>query len=120
MKTWIAIFCGGGLGALTRYVVGQATAFFLVTTFPLATLLINLTGCLLYGIAGAMLKSHHPNWLSALILIGFLGGYTTFSTYMADNVGLLELNQLAFMWLNLAGQVIMGFGAFILGRWLVT
>lgn len=114
------ILVGGGLGSLMRFFVDQVVVFFIPSSFALGVALVNITGCLAYGMCGAMLKAHHPNWLSAFVLIGFLGGYTTFSTYMADNVGLMELNRLSWMFFNMFLQTALGFGAFVLGRWLVN
>lgn len=77
------IFLGGGLGASARY----ALTLIIPHTdgkIPYAILTANLLGCLLIGLAFGLVKSDQPAWLSPLLITGFLGGFTTFSTFALD------------------------------------
>ncbi len=81
--TFLLIFLGGGLGAIARY----ALALLIPHTegkIPYAILVSNLLGCFLIGIAYGAIKSHHPQWAYPLIITGFLGGFTTFSSFALD------------------------------------
>lgn len=86
MTVW-AVLCvaiGGGIGAGARWTIDQALRS--PRGFPWAIMLINVTGCFAMVIAHALLAPVAP--LAATALVGFLGGYTTFSTVNADAVGL--------------------------------
>ena len=81
------VFIGGGLGAASRWLV--ANSIKVSSGFPWATLSVNLMGCFLIGIASYYaLKGNHL--LMSLGIIGFLGGFTTFSSYGLDLMRLLE------------------------------
>lgn len=82
---------GGALGALARW--GVATALpHSPGAWPWATLLVNLTGCLLLGALTAALaaRAPEPGWVRPLLAVGVLGGYTTYSAFAVETVGLVE------------------------------
>ena len=82
---------GGALGALARW--GVATALPHSTGgWPWATLLVNLTGCLLLGALTAALtaRSPEPPWARPFLAVGVLGGYTTYSAFAVEVVGLAD------------------------------
>ncbi len=82
---------GGALGALARW--GVATALpHSPGGWPWATLLVNLTGCLLLGAlaAGLAARSPEPPWARPFLAVGVLGGYTTYSAFAVEAVGLVE------------------------------
>lgn len=89
MLFWIAI--GGAAGSVLRYTLGGAVQRAAHAAFPIGTLMVNVTGCFVIG----MLSQHfmntqtHPQLRSALIT-GFCGGYTTFSAFSLETVGLIE------------------------------
>ena len=83
---------GGALGALARW--GVATALpHDPGVWPWATLVVNLTGCLLIGVLLAVLLSRFPasNWARPFLAVGVLGGYTTFSTFAVEVVRSVEV-----------------------------
>jgi CrcB protein len=61
---------------------------------PYAILTCNLLGCLLIGIIYGLVKSHHPTWISPLAVTGFLGGFTTFSTFALDSQKLMQAGNI--------------------------
>lgn len=61
---------------------------------PYGILTANLLGCLLIGIIYGLVKSHHPTWISPLAVTGFLGGFTTFSTFALDTQKLIQSGNL--------------------------
>ena len=91
----IAIFCGAGLGALLRAWFNVLAAS-VSSTIPVGTLIANLLGSYLIGIALAFFLDHpaiSPQW-RLFIITGFLGGLTTFSSFSADVVMLMQRDQL--------------------------
>ena len=91
----IAIFCGAGLGALLRAWF-NVLATSVSSTIPIGTLIANLLGSYLIGIALAFFLDHpaiSPQW-RLFIITGFLGGLTTFSSFSADVVMLMQRDQL--------------------------
>ncbi|MGY1682803.1 fluoride efflux transporter FluC [Geodermatophilus sp. SYSU D01176] len=82
---------GGALGALARW--GVATALpHSPGGWPWATLLVNLTGCLLFGALAVVLtaRAHEPAWARPFLAVGVLGGYTTYSAFAVETVALVE------------------------------
>jgi fluoride exporter len=82
---------GGVLGALGRWAVASALPAG-PGEWPWATLLVNLTGCLLIGVLLAVLLARFPTsrWLRPFLAVGVLGGYTTYSTFAVETVLLVE------------------------------
>jgi CrcB protein len=90
-----AIFCGAGLGALLRVWFNTVSVGFSAIV-PMGTFISNLLGCYLVGIAVAFFANHpavSSEW-RLFIITGFLGGLTTFSSFSAEVVSLLERGQL--------------------------
>lgn len=86
---WIAL--GAIPGALSRYYLTVICTQQFGTSFPYGTLIINLSGALLMGFFVALFQSiGSPTYLSLLITVGFLGSYTTFSTYELDTSNFLR------------------------------
>lgn len=83
MAKYIYIAVGGGLGSIARYWVGSTVAGRLGTRFPYGTFVINITACVLLGFAMTWLGKRtgvNPSW-RFFVPIGFIGAYSTFSTY---------------------------------------
>src|SRR6266542_1096488 len=90
---WVSL--GGGLGALARYALGGWIAGRAGTAFPLHTFLINVTGSLVIGVLLTLLTERFevdPAWRLFLV-VGFLGGYTTFSSYTFEGLTLLQAGE---------------------------
>jgi CrcB protein len=103
---WIALAAGSALGGCARYACSLAAARWLPHSLPWGTLLVNLTGCLLIG----LLSGHKgPQALPRLLLVvGFCGSFTTFSTFALETLQLLETGN----FLRAAGVV---FGSVLVG-----
>lgn len=96
MQKYLYIAVGGALGALARYLVGVAVAGRMGTRFPYGTFVINMTACVILGFSLTFLSRRaglNPAW-RYLIPVGFVGAYSTFSTYEWET--LAELRSGAF------------------------
>ena len=115
---WISI--GAVLGANLRYWVSDWAAQRFGSSFPYGTLLINLTGSFLLGLIISMALENFmidPR-LRLLLIIGFLGSYTTFSTFAYESVTLISQGQWGAGLFNLFGSSILGALFAVLGIWL--
>lgn len=95
MKQILAIAAGGSIGAVLRYGVANAVHMFTSRNFPYGTLLINVSGSLIMGLLYVLLVERlalSPEWRAA-ILIGMLGGYTTFSSFSIETLLLFEQGE---------------------------
>lgn len=92
MNMIFAIAAGGAAGSVLRYLSGRAAVFMFGDTFPYGTLFVNIFGCFLMGLcAGFFAQSFAPSpEMKAFILIGVLGGFTTFSSFSLDALTLYE------------------------------
>ncbi len=89
MMNALLIFLGSGLGGVSRYGVSNLMYWLLGRGFPYGTLMVNATGCLMMGFlfAKAVMMSAS---IRSMLLIGFLGGYTTFSSFSIETLALFE------------------------------
>ena len=92
MNLFIAIFLGGGFGALSRYLIIDQNNKLGTNSFPYGTMLVNILGALLIGAIYYLLISKViiNEQLKVFITIGFLGGFTTFSSFNLDFFKLIE------------------------------
>jgi len=115
---WISI--GAVLGANLRYWVGDWAAQRFGSGFPYGTMLVNLTGSFLLGLLVSLTLEHFiidPR-LRILLTIGFLGSYTTFSTFAYESVTLISQGQWGLGIFNLLGSSVLGALFAVLGIWL--
>lgn len=120
LQNLILVGTGGFLGSVCRYVLSGHVLRPWSTTFPVGTLAVNILGSLAMGYALAYLATRSGQFESfrALVVIGFLGGFTTFSAFSAETLGLLQAGHLLRAGLNAGLSVILcllavaaGFGA---------
>lgn len=116
----LLVAVGGSVGSVLRYAAsGLAQDLFRNSTFPVGTLLVNLAGCLLIG-AGSQLaeaRGAFSDSSRALLFIGVLGGFTTFSAFSNETFSLFRSGSPLLAWLNVAVQVLGGLGCVWLGRY---
>ena len=122
MIQFLAVALGGAAGCLLRYATTLGAARFLGTGFPFGTLIVNLVGCLLAGLVFGLAEQRAgiSPVIRLLVLTGFLGGFTTFSTFMAETVTLMQAGSMllalgSFVGNNVAGGVLAVAGIY-LGR----
>lgn len=112
----LLIAIGGAVGSAVRYLFSQAVQRASGTLFPVGTLAVNFAGCLVFGfVAGAAeQRVHLAPELRMFLLVGILGGFTTFSSYAFESLSLMRDGQWLAAAVNVAGQAIAG----IAGVWL--
>jgi CrcB protein len=107
----LIVMAGGAIGAYARYVVGGWFAARYGPMFPWGTLVVNLTGSFTLGLfVGARDGGHYalsPAW-TLLFAVGFLGAYTTFSTFAVETVHLISLRSYLMAAANVLGSVALG------------
>jgi CrcB protein len=116
VKYALILLCGGA-GSLARYLVGMAVTARLGSRFPWGTLLVNVSGSFLIGLIMTVLTeraSLSPNWRFALV-VGFLGGYTTFSSFEWETFAAVRAGGFWIGAMNVAGSVTLGYAAVWLG-----
>jgi CrcB protein len=118
MNHFVAVFIGGGLGSLARYSIGLGTAR-LAQFFPLGTFLSNAFATLLLALFVVWLlpRLDQHAWMHSLLVIGFCGGFSTFSTFSVDTFKLAESGQGLLAVANVLINVLVCFGlAYIIMR----
>lgn len=115
----VLVACGGALGALTRYALGLLATHWggRWAEFPAMTLLINVSGSFVLGLLTALVgRGVWPPEVRLLLGAGFLGAYTTFSTFSVDTDTLLVRGDYGKAALYLLGNVGLGVAAALVGR----
>ena len=88
---FLLIAVGGAAGSLLRYLIGGAVHRMSAGGFPVGTMFVNVSGCFLIGILlRQFLNMQVSPEMRALLIVGFCGGFTTFSTFSAETLGLIE------------------------------
>jgi CrcB protein len=111
------IAAGGALGALARYALGGLVQEWAGARFPYGTLVVNVSGCLVMGMVMTLLTQRgvvHPNW-RFLVPIGFIGAYTTFSTFEYETFRAIEQGGWMIALVNVTVSVVAGFAALVAG-----
>jgi CrcB protein len=112
---WLAVAAGGALGSMARYAFSTAILRVTGSLFPVGTFAVNFVGCVVFGVVIGVAE-HRVNLTPetrAFVLVGLLGGFTTFSTYAFESIGLLRDGQFSSAALNIVGQVACG----LVGMW---
>ena len=110
---WIAIALGGAAGALARYGLSTVVYGWLGRAFPWGTLAVNVLGSAAIGLCFALVMQRvtveegSAALLQSAVVVGFLGAFTTFSTFSLETIGLLEAGQIGRALLNAMGSVIL-------------
>jgi CrcB protein len=117
IKNFLIIGFGGAAGSILRYAVQRFFQVQTAATFPTGTLLVNLAGCFLIGILWGMV-SRSLTWneeMKLLLMTGFCGGFTTFSAFTLEGIGLLKENRTLLFVIYLTASVVGGLLATFIG-----
>ncbi len=119
IKQLLLVGIGGGIGSMLRFLVSVVTSRFAQGTFPLSTLLVNLSGCFLIGILVGLFAQppYSDNNIKSLLITGFCGGYTTFSTFANENIVLIENQQIPMAIGYTLLSVVLGISLVWIGMW---
>ncbi len=120
MANILLVMAGGGIGAVSRYVVGLLAVKIMGGRFPWGTLLVNLAGCFLIGLAFALAERGHSLMHPAMRLFfitGYLGALTTFSTYAMESVDAAQSQNLLMALSNFLLNNLLGAALVLLGMW---
>jgi CrcB protein len=122
VRVVLAVGLASGLGGLCRYAVGGAIARRSSGAFPWETFLVNVTGAFVLGALFVVATERYAvaPWLRAAVLVGFIGSYTTFSTWTLESWRLLEDGAYGVALANLFGSMAAGllatYGGIVAGR----
>ncbi len=114
---YFMIALGGSLGAIARYAVGSYVGNRMGARFPYGTFLVNMSGSFVIGLVMTIMAERSQmsrNWLY-LVPIGFIGAYTTFSTFEFETLRLAQDGQAVYAMLNVVASVIVGFAMVWIG-----
>lgn len=109
--TWLAVVLGGALGSVARHGVNIATERVMGEPGPWSTATVNIVGSLALGVLAGALAAERLSMsvpARAFVLVGILGGFTTFSSFMLDSFTLMQMGAPLRAALNLILQVVMG------------
>ena len=114
IKQILLVGAGGAVGSILRYL----TSVFMVKadTFPLATFAINIIGCFCIGLVINLIPT--SNSMRFLLITGFCGGFTTFSTFASETLTLANNNQMPMAFLYVLASCVLGIGAVWLGMYI--
>jgi len=111
-----SVAIGGALGSVLRYLIHTQSAHWFGSDFPYGTLLVNVAGSLLIGFLSFMLvhRLNVPEEVRLTLLVGFLGGFTTFSTFSLETIHLMQQGN----FLGAFGNVFLSIGLCLLACFL--
>lgn len=111
---WVCL--GAAIGAPARYLTDRAIQAHHDTVFPWGTLTVNVAGSLVLGVVVGLGTGHQvPAFVQGLLVYGFCGALTTYSTFGYETVRLTEDGARFYALVNVVGSVLAGFGAAVLG-----
>jgi CrcB protein len=115
MSIYISIALGGSLGAISRYWVSTATYSWLGNNFPYGTLMVNVTGSLVMGFLTVVLVQRFDvsDEVRLALIVGFLGSFTTFSTFSMDTIHWIESGAV----IKALAYILVSVTACVLGAW---
>lgn len=113
MRAALLVGLGGGLGSMARYLMTRVMAP--GTGVPWATFTVNIVGSLILGVATGLLVGRDSDTVRLALMVGFLGGFTTFSTFAVETVALVREGAVSHAILNVTLSLVAGLAAAIVG-----
>lgn len=110
-KDILYVGIGGGIGSIFRFIISRLVIRYATPEWTFAgTMAVNITGCFLIGVIAGWMLAHQPDnqTFRLLFIVGFCGGYTTFSTFAFENLRLIETNQWGLFALYTLSSVVLG------------
>lgn len=111
MSEIVLVFFGAGLGGVLRFILGSTVYAYTGRSFPYGTLVINLTGSFIMGFLYVYITQKFEDLtpqLTAFILVGILGGYTTFSSFSIETLRLFQDGKVLYGLINIFTSTIFG------------
>lgn len=127
MLNFLIVFLGGGLGSLSRYLVSlgiYSTSFTLASHKAFSTIVVNVIGCFFIAIVDGLLNKYNINFvldspqLRLLFITGFLGGFTTYSSFVLDIFNYTDTHSLYVAFIYFISSIVFGLLAFFIGIYL--
>lgn len=116
IKQIALVALGGGVGSVLRYLVSVWFSKQLSGAFPWGTFVVNITGCLFIGFLFGLIARFGLHELRLLLIVGFCGGYTTFSAFSVENLRLIETGNYMLFILYVVTSVLLGLIAVLGGN----
>lgn len=116
IKSYLIVGLGGAAGSMLRYAVQRLFTIQSTAAFPTGTLLVNISGCFLIGVLWSIF-SRSLSWneeMKLLLMTGFCGGFTTFSAFTLEGIGLLKESKTSLFMIYLIASVVGGLLATII------
>lgn len=112
--TYLYVAIGGALGAMCRFLAMNLIGF---TGFPYGTFMVNISGSFLLGafVSYEAIFESFPTEIKALAVVGFLGAFTTFSTFSMDSIALIQKSEHIKAFIYITGSLALSLTAFIIG-----
>jgi len=113
----LLIAVGGAIGSVARYLLSSFVLRVTGTLFPLGTFVVNAIGCFVFGLIAGAADQRIPlsPHARAFLLIGIIGGFTTFSSYEYESFALIRDGQMLWAAINLVAQVVIGLITMLVG-----
>ena len=119
MQAYLWVALGGALGSVGRFWCAETIARYAGTAFPWGTLLVNVVGSFVIGVVAGLAapggRLDVPLSVQQFVVVGILGGFTTFSAFSVQTLGLLQKGALGAAAMNVVGSVALCLGAVALG-----
>ena len=116
MKNLLSIGLGGFIGSVLRYICSIACSKILISNFPIGTFFVNILGCFLIGLLiNSSIINLSNYYLNELLIIGLLGGFTTFSTFGLESYNLIKNGFTAMSIVYIIASIVFGLIAIYIG-----
>ena len=122
MKQLLLVGFGGFIGSVLRFWLSKLNVSWYFHAIPMGTLMVNILGSLLIGFLFGIFagKEIAPTNLRLFLIVGFCGGFTTFSAFTNENATLLQNGEYLTSFIYIAGSIIFGILAVFIGFWLAN